>query len=147
MLTNTQTELLPIVIKRQTLKPNAESLWSLTEVNKALLKLAKPPAQWRGRERDYFDRCANLHSVKISIDIIHDSPDLALQERFEIDPTSPSGLRWRTKGNGYMPGDVAGSRTAKGYWKIGKAPNKLLAHRAAYEIAYGPIPASAEIDP
>ncbi|WP_247255430.1 HNH endonuclease [Pseudomonas moorei] len=84
--------------------------------------------------------------MNMTIDIIRDTPNLALQERFEIDPTSPSGLRWRTKGNGYMPGDVAGSRNPKGYWKIGKEPNKLLAHRAVYEMTYGPIPASTEID-
>ncbi|AIL60414.1 hypothetical protein [Pseudomonas alkylphenolica] len=63
MLTNNQTDLLPIVIEGHTFKPNAEGLWSLTEINKALPDLTKPPAQWRGRDRDYFDRCANLHTV------------------------------------------------------------------------------------
>jgi len=58
-----KTELLPIVIEGQTFKPNAEGLWSLTEVNKTLPDLTKPPAQWRGRERDYFERCADLHIV------------------------------------------------------------------------------------
>lgn len=56
-------ERLPIVIERQTFEPSAEGLWSLTEINKALPELTKPPAQWRGRERDYFERCANLHIV------------------------------------------------------------------------------------
>ena len=60
---NTTTDtLLPIVIEGHTFKPNAEGLWSLTEINKALPDLTKPPAQWRGRDRDYFDSCANLHS-------------------------------------------------------------------------------------
>lgn len=58
-----KTELLPIVIEGQTFEPNAEGLWSLTEVNKTLPDLTKPPAQWRGRERDYFERCADLHTV------------------------------------------------------------------------------------
>lgn len=63
MLPNNQTDtLLPIVIEGHTFKPNAEGLWSLTEINKALPELTKPPAQWRGRDRDYFDHCANLHS-------------------------------------------------------------------------------------
>ncbi|EKT4492944.1 hypothetical protein ACX0KM_06660 [Pseudomonas promysalinigenes] len=62
MLTSPQTELLPIVIEGHTFKPNAEGQWSLTEINKALPALTKPPAQWRGRDRDYFDSCANLHS-------------------------------------------------------------------------------------
>lgn len=56
-------ERLPIVIEGQTFEPSAEGLWSLTEINKALPGLTKPPAQWRGRERDYFERCANLHIV------------------------------------------------------------------------------------
>lgn len=62
-MTNNQTDLLPIVIEGHDFKPNAEGLWSLTEINKALPGQTKPPAQWRGRDRDYFDRCANLHSV------------------------------------------------------------------------------------
>lgn len=61
-MNNNQTDLLPIVIEGHTFKPNAEGLWSLTEINKALPDLTKPPAQWRGRDRDYFDSCANLHS-------------------------------------------------------------------------------------
>ncbi|MDH1147716.1 hypothetical protein N5C60_24280, partial [Pseudomonas mosselii] len=55
--------LLPITIEGHAFMPNAEGLWSLTEINKVLPELTKPPAQWRGRERDYFERCANLHSV------------------------------------------------------------------------------------
>lgn len=57
------SEQLPIVIAGRAFKPSSEGLWSLTEINKALPDLTKPPAQWRGRERDYFERCANLHSV------------------------------------------------------------------------------------
>ncbi|WP_256587488.1 hypothetical protein [Pseudomonas sp. HLS-6] len=60
---NTNT-LLPIAIEGHTFKPNVEGLWSLTEINKALPDLTKPPAQWRGRDRDYFERCANLHTVR-----------------------------------------------------------------------------------
>lgn len=55
--------LLPITIEGHAFMPNTEGLWSLTEINKVLPELTKPPAQWRGRERDYFERCANLHSV------------------------------------------------------------------------------------
>lgn len=54
--------LLPIVIDGHTFKPNTKGLWSLTEINKTLPSLTKPPAQWRGRDRDYFDHCANLHT-------------------------------------------------------------------------------------
>ncbi|WP_422909210.1 hypothetical protein ACOCLD_11255 [Pseudomonas sp. MAC6] len=56
-------EQLPIVIEGHAFKPNTEGLWSLTEINKGLPELTKAPAQWRGRERDYFERCADLHVV------------------------------------------------------------------------------------
>lgn len=58
-----QSEQLPIVIEGHTFKPNTGGLWSLTEINKGLPELTKAPAQWRGRERDYFERCADLHIV------------------------------------------------------------------------------------
>lgn len=58
-----QSRHLPIVIEGHTFEPNADGLWSLTAINKALPELTKPPAQWRGRDRDYFERCANLHIV------------------------------------------------------------------------------------
>ena len=75
-----------------------------------------------------------------------DSPALPLEDRFLIDLTSPSGLRWRTKGQTYKPGDVAGSKNAKGYWKVGKAPNMYWAHRIVYELTYGPISIDAQVD-
>lgn len=62
-VTDNEAALLPIVIAGYTFKPNADGLWSLTEINKQLPKITKPPAQWRGRDRDYFDNCADLHSL------------------------------------------------------------------------------------
>jgi len=58
-----KAEFLPIVIEGHAFEPNAEGLWSLSEINKTLPDRAKPPAQWRGRDRDYFERCADLHTV------------------------------------------------------------------------------------
>jgi hypothetical protein len=57
------SSLLPITIAGQAFEPNHDSLWSLTKINKILPELTKPPAQWRGRDREYFDRCADLHVV------------------------------------------------------------------------------------
>ncbi|WP_312723257.1 hypothetical protein [Stutzerimonas nitrititolerans] len=50
-----KAELLPIVIEGHAFEPNAKGLWSLSEINKTLPDRAKPPAQWRGRDRDYFE--------------------------------------------------------------------------------------------
>lgn len=52
----------PITIEGHTFESKG-SLWSLTNINKVLPKFTKPPAQWRGREREYFERCADLHVV------------------------------------------------------------------------------------
>lgn len=52
----------PIVIEGHAFEAK-NSLWSLTQINKLLPHLTKPPAQWRGREREYFEGCADLHIV------------------------------------------------------------------------------------
>ncbi|MGY2402574.1 hypothetical protein [Pseudomonas sp. SDO5271_S396] len=47
MLTNNQTDLLPIVIEGQAFKPNEDGMWSLTAIHKALgLPDNKRPGQW-----------------------------------------------------------------------------------------------------
>lgn len=58
-----QTRHLPIVIEGHAFEPDAKGLWSLTAINKSLPELTKPAAQWRGRDREYFERCADLHIV------------------------------------------------------------------------------------
>lgn len=48
MLTNTQTELLPIVIEGHTFKPNAEGQWDHNEIHRGLgLPESKRPSEWR----------------------------------------------------------------------------------------------------
>jgi hypothetical protein len=47
MLTNNQTDLLPIVIEGQTFKPSADGMWSLNEIHQTLnLSEAKRPSEW-----------------------------------------------------------------------------------------------------
>ncbi|MBY8953453.1 hypothetical protein J1G36_16265 [Pseudomonas carnis] len=47
MLTNNQTDLLPIVIEGQTFKPSANGMWSLNEIHQTLnLSEAKRPSEW-----------------------------------------------------------------------------------------------------
>ncbi|WP_443698435.1 HNH endonuclease signature motif containing protein [Pseudomonas sp.] len=82
----------------------------------------------------------------MAINTNQDATNLTLAERFEIDPASPSGLRWKTTGRGYKPGDVVGSMNRKGYWKVGKPPNKMMVHRVIHELSHGLIPLGYEID-
>ena len=62
-----------------------------------------------------------------------------LDELFEIDETSPSGLRRvKTVGSRARKGEIAGTQTALGYWRVqvrykGKII-KCLAHRLVYAI-------------
>lgn len=64
-----------------------------------------------------------------------------LKERFEIDPTSPSGLRWKVRRGPFVkPGDVAGCSTnTAGRWLIG-GHDKLQASRIIWKMATGEDP-------
>ena len=64
MLTNNQTELLPIVIEGQTFKPNEDGMWSLTAIHKALgLPDNKRPGQWSNAVQAELHRCGNFNIV------------------------------------------------------------------------------------
>ena len=67
-------------------------------------------------------------------------------ELFVIDPTSESGLKWRTSGTGRRPDLRVGSPDTPGYWKL-KYKNKFLGvHRVIWEMLNGPIPSGYVID-
>lgn len=72
---------------------------------------------------------------------------MTIQERFTLDPKSPSGLSWRVRGPGFKAGDHAGSKTPRGYFTIGKDANCLWAHHVVFELTYGrPCRPGFEID-
>jgi len=62
-----------------------------------------------------------------------------LDELFEIDETSPSGLRRiKTVGARAQKGDIAGTQDSLGYWRVGvcyeNKSRKYLVHRLVYAI-------------
>jgi hypothetical protein len=67
-----------------------------------------------------------------------------LQELFQVDETSPSGLTWKKpRSKKLKPGDVAGHKTKRGYWMIGinnPTPQNYLVHRIVWFL-------STETDP
>lgn len=82
----------------------------------------------------------------------HLPPLELLQELFEISKTSPSGLRWKnptTRSKRLKPGDVAGTKSPKGYWNIGITTDKkrlYLAHRIVYFLQTGDDPGNLQVD-
>ena len=65
-----------------------------------------------------------------------------LQEWLEVDPTSPSGLRWKKRRNGRsLAGSPAGYLENHGYWVVSFDFKKHLAHRLVLELSGQPCPA------
>ena len=66
-----------------------------------------------------------------------------LKEKFEIDPTSPSGLRWKIipiGGRGKKPGDLAGRKVYKGYWQVSIGGQYFYASRVIWKMVTGNDP-------
>lgn len=64
MLTNNQTELLPIVIEGQTFVANTDGMWNLNETHRELgLPDTKAPSQWRNAVADELRASANLQII------------------------------------------------------------------------------------
>lgn len=66
---------------------------------------------------------------------------------FLLDPTSPSGLRWKIKpANQINIGDVAGNIASTGYWVVCYKYTQYKIHRIIWECNYGSIPSGKHID-
>jgi len=66
-----------------------------------------------------------------------------LKEKFEVDPTSPSGLRWKIipiGGRGKKPGDLAGKKSYKGYWQVSIGGQYFYASRVIWKMVTGNDP-------
>lgn len=64
MLTNNQTELLPIIIEGQTFVANTDGMWNLNETHRELgLPDTKAPSQWRNAVADELRASANLQII------------------------------------------------------------------------------------
>jgi len=76
-------------------------------------------------------------------------PDLeVLNQLFEVDPTSPSGLRWKSpnKYSKMKPGDVAGKKTHEGYWRVKVDYVDYTVHRIIYYMTNGQDPGNHMVD-
>lgn len=63
MFTNTQAEMLPIIIEGHTFKSNTDGLWSLNEIHQTLsLDPAKEPSEWRNEIQAELSNSGNLRS-------------------------------------------------------------------------------------
>lgn len=72
-----------------------------------------------------------------------------LQDRFVVDPTSPSGLRWRVnRGPRARAGGMAGSidSSRAGYWVVGVEGKLYQVHRIVFELTYGGLVAGRLVD-
>lgn len=70
-----------------------------------------------------------------------------LRERFYVDESSPSGLRYRTNKNQTKAGAPAGSVTQRGYWRIIWSGRQYAVHRIVYALTHGAdIPVGMVID-
>ncbi|WP_414704508.1 HNH endonuclease [Pseudomonas sp. UBA4102] len=70
-----------------------------------------------------------------------------LQELLTVDPTSPSGLRWKQARCGVKAGSKAGSLcTSTGYWVVGIDGQSYGAHRIVYAMTQSEIPEGFYVD-
>lgn len=66
---------------------------------------------------------------------------------FDLDPKSPSGLRWKVSPNHRIKcGMPAGSRVGNGYYQVKISGISYGAHRVVWSIANGEIPQGMTID-
>ena len=69
------------------------------------------------------------------------------REYLEVDPTSPSGLRWKKQRNSRaMVGYVAGNMNEFGYWRVRIGRKQLFAQRIIFLLATGRDPYPFTID-
>lgn len=73
-----------------------------------------------------------------------------LQDYFEVDDTSPSGLRWKNpKSPRCKKGQIAGYKNKSGYWMVTLCLERktiYLAHRIVYFLIYKEDPQDFQVD-
>jgi hypothetical protein len=68
------------------------------------------------------------------------------QEQLEVDPSSPSGLRWKITKGLAVAGNVAGCRRPDGYWSITICRKKTRTHRVIWAMTHCKDPGNHCID-
>lgn len=70
-----------------------------------------------------------------------------LKYLFVVDPTSPSGLRWKNVTSKRMRvGDIAGALTNQGYWTVSVDYRAYRAHRIVFYLQTEQNPGSLDVD-
>ena len=94
-------------------------------------------------------RCSSRRPEYLSFSMTNkNKPNLTcLQEYLQVDPTSPSGLRWKKSNGAAKAGSVAGAMDIHGYWRVGFNYKLLMTSRVVLELSGFPPPFSkAEAD-
>ena len=74
-------------------------------------------------------------------------PTKDIDEKLELCPLSPSGLRWKSQAcRNVKAGDPAGSVHSRGYWHVQLNQKTYLAHRIIFYLQTGKDPGSLLID-
>jgi hypothetical protein len=70
-----------------------------------------------------------------------------LHELLILDPSSPSGLRWKcTRSTRVKSGSVAGGQRSRKYWRVRIDKEYFSVHRIVYFMYHGVDPGASEID-
>ena len=79
----------------------------------------------------------------LSVEII-----VLAREHLAVDPTSPTGLRWKShwsKRHQRFAGKPAGRKTNKGYWQVCISGRVIMAHRLVWFLKTGIDPAQYNV--
>jgi hypothetical protein len=70
-----------------------------------------------------------------------------IDEKLELCPLSPSGLRWKSRAcRNVRAGDPAGSVNSRGYWRVQLNQKTYFAHRIIFYLQTGEDPGPLFID-
>ena len=76
----------------------------------------------------------------IKLSAMANSSTTYLHDLLEVDPTSPSGLRWKVSTGRWRKGNPAGGQNSQGYWRVQINRKSHRIHRLVLELSGRPCP-------